>query len=55
METFSVRLEVGDPSGYRFETTDALVDSGVAYTVLRVLLLLPSPAQPEQAAKCPIA
>ena len=33
MGTFSVRLQVGDPSGRHFETIDAMVDSGGTYTV----------------------
>lgn len=39
MGKFSVRLEVGDPSGQRFETIDAMVDSGATYTVLPASLL----------------
>ena len=39
MGTFSVRLEVGNPSGQRFETIDAMVDSGATYTVLPASLL----------------
>ena len=34
MGTFSVPLEVADPQGRHYQTVDALVDSGVAYTVL---------------------
>ena len=39
MVTFSVQLQVGDPSGHRFEAIDAMVDSGAAYTVLPASLL----------------
>ena len=39
MGTFSVRLQMGDPSGHRFETIDAIVDSGATYTVLPASLL----------------
>ena len=39
MGTFSVRLQVGDPSGQRFEAIDAMVDSGATYTVLPASLL----------------
>ena len=39
MGTFSVQLQVGDPSGQRFEAIDAMVDSGATYTVLPASLL----------------
>ncbi len=39
MGTFSVQLQVGDPSGHRFETIEAMVDSGATYTVLPASLL----------------
>lgn len=39
MGTFSVRLEVGDPLGHRFEAIDAMVDSSATYTVLPASLL----------------
>jgi|TARA_B100000315_G_scaffold246714_1_gene274366 predicted aspartyl protease len=32
-------LEVGDPSGSRFETVEALVDTGVAFTVVPASML----------------
>ena len=32
MGTFSVELEIGDPDGLRFETIEAMVESGVTYT-----------------------
>jgi len=39
MDTFSVQIQVGDPSGQRFEIIDAMVDSGATYTVLPASLL----------------
>ena len=39
MGTFSVELQVGDPSGSRFENVEAMVDSGATYTVLPASLL----------------
>ena len=39
MGKFSVQVQVGDPSGRRFETIDAMVDSGTTYTVLPASLL----------------
>ena len=39
MGTFSVQIQVGNPSGQRFETIDAMVDSGATYTVLPASLL----------------
>lgn len=32
MGTFRVQIEVGDPAGGRFQTLDALVDTGATYT-----------------------
>ena len=32
MGTFQVAIEIGDPYGQRYETVDALVDSGATYT-----------------------
>ena len=34
MGTFNVAIEIGDPAGQRFETIEALVDTGADYTVL---------------------
>ncbi len=34
MGTFRVQVEVGDPTGERFEPVDALVDTGATYTSL---------------------
>ena len=39
MGTFLIPLQVGDPSGDRFETVEAMVDSGATYTVLPASLL----------------
>ena len=32
MGTFNVELEIGDPDGLRYQTVEALVDSGATYT-----------------------
>ncbi|MGQ9571742.1 MAG: aspartyl protease family protein [Dehalococcoidia bacterium] len=34
MGTFRVAIEIGDPQGQRWETVDALVDTGASYTWL---------------------
>ncbi|MBI1885410.1 MAG: aspartyl protease family protein [Chloroflexi bacterium] len=34
MGTFRVAIEIGDPQGQRWETVQALVDTGSSYTVL---------------------
>ncbi len=34
MGTFRVTIEVGDPGGQRFETVEALVDTGATYTTI---------------------
>ncbi|MAF52648.1 MAG: hypothetical protein FI707_08580 [SAR202 cluster bacterium] len=39
MSLFHYPLEVGDPSGSRFETVEALVDTGVAFTVVPASML----------------
>ena len=39
MGVFQVEIEVGDPSGSRFEKIEALVDSGATYTMLPASLL----------------
>ena len=39
MGTFSVEIEVGDPSGSRFEPVEALVDTGATYTMLPASML----------------
>jgi len=39
MGTFSIQLQVGNPAGNRFETVEAMVDSGATYTVLPASLL----------------
>ncbi|MDA0264139.1 MAG: aspartyl protease family protein [Chloroflexi bacterium] len=39
MGTFSVHIDIGDPSGQAWETVEALVDTGSSYTwILRRLL-----------------
>ena len=39
MGTFQVTIEIGDPDGQRYETVDALVDSGATYTTMPGSLL----------------
>ncbi len=39
MVTFSVSIEIGDPSGDRYNAVDALVDTGASYTTLPASLL----------------
>ncbi len=39
MGTFQVEIEIGDPEGRRYETVDALVDSGATYTTMPPSLL----------------
>jgi predicted aspartyl protease len=39
MDTFSVQVDVGDPSGERFEPVTALVDTGATYTSVPAPLL----------------
>ena len=39
MGTFQVAIEIGDPHGQRYETVDALVDSGATYTTMPASLL----------------
>lgn len=39
MGIFNVALEIGDPEGQRYETVEALVDSGAAYTIMPKSLL----------------
>ena len=39
MGTFRVRIEVGDPEGKRFQSVDALVDTGATNTALPASLL----------------
>ena len=34
MGTFLVRMELGDPEGHRYETVEALVDTGATYTTV---------------------
>jgi len=37
--TFRVRIEIGDPGAERFETVEALVDTGATYTTISAALL----------------
>ncbi len=37
--TFRVQIEIGDPTGQRFESVEALVDTGATYTTLSASLL----------------
>ncbi len=39
MGTFKVRLEVGDPQGRRWETVEALVDTGASFSIFPCFLL----------------
>jgi predicted aspartyl protease len=39
MSTFRVSIEVGDPAGERYESVEALVDTGATYTALPADLL----------------
>ena len=39
MGIFNVALEIGDPQGQRYETVEAMVDSGAAYTTMPRSLL----------------
>ena len=39
MGTFQVEIEIGDPEGRRYETVEALVDSGATYTAMPASLL----------------
>ena len=39
MGIFNVQLEIGDPDGQRYETVEAMVDSGALYTFLPPSLL----------------
>lgn len=39
MGAFRVTIEIGDPSGQRFETVEALVDTGATYTTASAPLL----------------
>ena len=39
MGIFSVLIEVADPEGHRYETVEAMVDSGATYTVMPASML----------------
>ena len=34
MGVFQVEIEIGDPNGMRFESVEAMVDSGASYTMI---------------------
>jgi predicted aspartyl protease len=48
MGTFSVPLQVGDQAGSRYETVEALVDTGATYTVLPGSVLRELGVQPHR-------
>lgn len=48
MGVFRVRLEVGNPAGGRFESIEALVDTGATYTLLPPDLLERLGIRPEE-------
>ncbi len=48
MGAFRVRREVGNPAGGRFESIEALVDTGATYTVLPPDLLERLGIRPEE-------
>ncbi len=39
MGTFSVPIEIGNPDGTRYESVNAMVDTGASYTVIPATLL----------------
>ena len=39
MGTFAVRIDVGDPAGERFESVEALVDTGASYSAIPASVL----------------
>ena len=39
MGIFYVTIEIGDPAGQRFESVDALVDTGATYSVIPAAML----------------
>ncbi len=39
MGTFQVQMQIGDPQGQRFESIDALLDSGATYSTIPASLL----------------
>ena len=48
MGTFTVPIEVGDPDGGRFESVDALVDTGAFYTMMPASTLHELGVEPEE-------
>ena len=48
MGTFNVQIEIGDPDGQLYETVEAMVDSGAAYTFMPPSLLRRLGVQPHR-------
>ncbi len=48
MGTFRVKIEIGDPKGERFESVEALVDTGPSYTWVPTSLLRTLGIEPEE-------
>ena len=48
MGVFSVPIEIGDPAGGRFESLDALVDTGATFTLVPASLLDALGVEPEE-------
>ena len=46
MGTFRVEISIGDPQGQRYETVEALVDTGATYTTVPASLLRRLGVQP---------
>lgn len=46
MGTFHVAIEIGDPAGTRWQTVQALVDTGASYTVVPSRILAALSVQP---------
>ena len=55
MGVFTIRIEVGDPAGTRFETHDALVDTGSTNTALPASVLRRLGVTPHKAATFELA
>jgi clan AA aspartic protease len=48
MGTFTVKVEIGDPQGQRWETVEALVDSGASHTLIPASILRRLGVVPEE-------
>jgi clan AA aspartic protease len=55
MGVFTVRIEVGDPAGTRFETYEALVDTGSTNTTMPASVLKRLGVQPHKTATFELA